>query len=122
MTAMTMVQALNSAIDVMLARDRDVVIFGEDVGFYGGVFRVTDGLQRKYGDRRVFDTPIAEGGMLATAVGMGAYGLRPIVEIQFADYIYPATDQLISEAARLRYRSGGEYPARRPAPAPRRWW
>lgn len=81
----------------------------EDVGFYGGVFRVTDGLQRKYGDRRVFDTPIAEGGMLATAVGMGAYGLRPVVEIQFADYIYPATDQLISEAARLRYRSGGEF-------------
>src|SRR6202051_1899372 len=109
MTAMTMVQALNSAIDVMLARDRDVVIFGEDVGFYGGVFRVTDGLQRKYGDQRIFDAPIAEGGMLAVAVGMGAYGLRPIVEIQFADYIYPATDQLISAAARLRYRSGGEF-------------
>src|ERR1041385_1437642 len=109
MSAMSMVQALNSAIDVMLDRDPDVVIFGEDVGFYGGVFRVTDGLQNKYGDQRVFDTPIAEGGMLATAVGMGAYGLRPIVKIQFADYIYPATDQLISEAARIRYRSGGEF-------------
>src|ERR1700687_6483737 len=109
MPAMTMVQALNSAMDVMLSRDPDVVIFGEDVGFYGGVFRVTDGLQKKHGDQRVFDSPIAEGGMLAVAVGMGAYGLRPIVEIQFADYIYPATDQLISEAARLRYRSGGEY-------------
>src|SRR5229473_3249162 len=109
MPAMTMVQALNSAMDVMLARDRDVVIFGEDVGFYGGVFRVTDGLQKKHGEERVFDAPIAEGGMLAVAVGMGAYGLRPIVEIQFADYIYPATDQLISAAARLRYRSAGEF-------------
>src|SRR6266700_7726767 len=109
MPAMTMVQALNSAMDVMLGRDRDVVIFGEDVGFYGGVFRVTDGLQKKHGEQRVFDAPIAEGGMLAVAVGMGAYGLRPIVEIQFADYIYPGTDQLISAAARLRYRSGGEF-------------
>ncbi len=106
---MTMVQALNSAMDVMLARDPGVVVFGEDVGFYGGVFRVTEGLQQKHGEQRVFDAPIAEGGMLAVAVGMGAYGLRPIVEIQFADYIYPATDQLVSEAARLRYRSGGEY-------------
>ena len=109
MPEMTMVQALNSAMDVMLARDPDVVVFGEDVGFYGGVFRVTEGLQQKHGEQRVFDTPIAEGGMLAVAVGMGAYGLRPVVEIQFADYIYPATDQLISEAARLRYRSGGEF-------------
>jgi len=109
MPGMTMVQALNSAMDVMLGRDPDVVIFGEDVGFYGGVFRVTDGLQKKHGQERVFDAPIAEGGMLAVAVGMGAYGLRPIVEIQFADYIYPATDQLISAAARLRYRSAGEF-------------
>ena len=109
MPAMTMVQALNSAMDVMLSRDPNVVLFGEDVGFYGGVFRVTEGLQKKHGEQRVFDAPIAEGGMLGVAVGMGAYGLRPIVEIQFADYIYPATDQLISEAARLRYRSAGEY-------------
>jgi 2-oxoisovalerate dehydrogenase E1 component beta subunit len=109
MPEMTMVQALNSAMDVMLAHDPDVVIFGEDVGFYGGVFRVTEGLQKRHGETRVFDTPIAEGGMMAVAVGMGAYGLRPIVEIQFADYIYPATDQLVSEAARLRYRSGGEF-------------
>ena len=94
---MTMVQALNSAMDVMLARDPNVLIFGEDVGFFGGVFRVTEGLQKKHGEQRVFDAPIAEGGMLAVAVGMGAYGLRPIVEIQFADYIYPATDQLISD-------------------------
>jgi len=109
MPSMSMVQALNSAIDVMLARDPNVLIFGEDVGFYGGVFRVTEGLQKKHGEQRVFDAPIAEGGMLGVAVGMGAYGLRPIVEIQFADYIYPATDQLISEAARLRYRSAGEF-------------
>src|SRR5271156_4971519 len=111
MPVMSMVQALNSAMDVMLGRDPNVLIFGEDVGFYGGVFRVTDGLQKKHGERRVFDAPIAEGGMLAVAVGMGAYGLRPVVEIQFADYIYPAVDQLISEAARLRYRSGGEFTA-----------
>jgi 2-oxoisovalerate dehydrogenase E1 component beta subunit len=109
MATMSMVQALNSAMDVMLGRDPNVLIFGEDVGFYGGVFRVTDGLQKKHGAQRVFDAPIAEGGMLGVAVGMGAYGLRPVVEIQFADYIYPATDQLISEAARIRYRSGGEF-------------
>ena len=109
MPTMNMVQALNSAMDVMLSRDPDVVIFGEDVGYFGGVFRVTDGLQRKYGRERVFDTPIAEGGILGVAVGMGAYGLRPVAEVQFADYIYPAMDQLISEAARLRYRSAGEW-------------
>jgi 2-oxoisovalerate dehydrogenase E1 component beta subunit len=109
MPAMNMVQALNSAMDVMLSRDPDVVVFGEDVGYFGGVFRVTDGLQRKYGKERVFDTPIAEGGILGVAVGMGAYGLRPVAEVQFADYIYPAMDQLISEAARLRYRSAGEW-------------
>jgi 2-oxoisovalerate dehydrogenase E1 component beta subunit len=109
MPEMSMVRALNSALDVMLTRNPDVLLFGEDVGFYGGVFRVTEGLQKKHGDERVFDAPIAEGGMLAVAIGMGAYGLRPIVEMQFADYIYPATDQLISAAARLRYRSGGEF-------------
>src|SRR5215468_10913017 len=111
MATMNMVQALNSAMDVMLAKDPDVLVFGEDVGYFGGVFRCTDGLQRKYGLQRVFDTPISECGIMATAVGMGAYGLRPVIEIQFADYIYPATDQLISEAARLRYRSGGEFTA-----------
>jgi 2-oxoisovalerate dehydrogenase E1 component beta subunit len=111
MATMNMVQALNSAMDVMLGKDPDVIIFGEDVGYFGGVFRCTDGLQRKYGLQRVFDTPISECGIMATAVGMGAYGLRPVIEIQFADYIYPATDQLISEAARLRYRSGGEFTA-----------
>ncbi len=109
MPTMTMIQALNSAMDVMLARSPDVVVFGEDVGYFGGVFRCTDGLQRKHGRARVFDTPITEAGIMGVAVGMSAYGLRPVAEIQFADYIYPACDQLISEAARLRYRSGGEF-------------
>jgi len=108
---MTMIQALNSALDIMLERDPKVLILGEDVGYFGGVFRVTEGLQAKHGLKRCFDTPITEGGILAAAVGMGAYGLRPVAEIQFADYIYPAIDQLISEAARLRYRSAGEFAA-----------
>ena len=111
MPPMSMVQALNSALAVMMERDPDVVVFGEDVGYFGGVFRVTDGLQRRFGCQRAFDTPIAEAGIIASAVGMGAYGLRPVIEIQFADYIYPACDQLISEAARLRYRSAGEFTA-----------
>lgn len=108
-TPMTMIQALRSAMDVMLERDDNVVIFGQDVGYFGGVFRCTEGLQATHGRHRVFDAPISEGGIVGAAVGMGAYGLRPVVEIQFADYFYPATDQIVSEAARLRYRSGGEF-------------
>ena len=104
-----MIQALNSAHDVMLGRDGDVVAFGEDVGYFGGVFRVTEGLQKKYGKTRVFDSPIAENGIVATAIGMATYGLRPVAEIQFADYIYPAYDQIVSEAARIRYRTAGEW-------------
>ncbi|MDE2017182.1 MAG: alpha-ketoacid dehydrogenase subunit beta [Hyphomicrobiales bacterium] len=111
MSRMNMVQALNSALDVKLAGDPDVLVFGEDVGFFGGVFRVTEGLQQRHGEGRVFDAPIAEAGQVAVAIGMGAYGLRPVVECQFADYIYPAFDQIVSEAARLRYRSGGEFNA-----------
>ncbi|BBF70054.1 2-oxoisovalerate dehydrogenase subunit beta [Sphingomonas bisphenolicum] len=106
---MNMIQAINSAMDVMMERDPTVVVMGEDVGFFGGVFRATAGLQAKYGKNRVFDTPITECGIIGVAVGMGAYGLRPVPEIQFADYIYPALDQLVSEAARLRYRSAGEF-------------
>jgi len=109
MAQMNMIQALNSAMDIMLGRDPAVVILGEDVGYFGGVFRVTDGLQRKYGEHRVLDTPIAEGGIVAAAIGMGVNGLRPVAEIQFADYIYPAYDQIVSELARLRYRSAGEF-------------
>jgi 2-oxoisovalerate dehydrogenase E1 component beta subunit len=106
---MTMVQAIRSALDVALARDGNVVIFGEDVGYFGGVFRCTEGLQAKYGASRVFDTPIAEGGIVGIAVGMSAYGLRPVAEIQFADYMYPGYDQIVSAAARLRYRSAGDF-------------
>jgi 2-oxoisovalerate dehydrogenase E1 component beta subunit len=109
MPAMNMIQALNSALDVMLARDPNVLIFGEDVGYFGGVFRVTDGLQKKHGVTRCFDSPVGEGGIIAVAIGMSAYGLRPVVEIQFADYIYPAYDQIVSEAARIRYRSAGDF-------------
>ncbi len=109
MTSMTMIQAINNALDLMMARDPNVVVMGEDVGYFGGVFRATQGLQAKYGTSRVFDTPITECGIVGVAVGMGAYGLRPVPEIQFADYIYPALDQIVSEAARIRYRSAGEY-------------
>ena len=106
---MTMIQALRSAMDVMLERDDNVVVFGEDVGYFGGVFRCTDALQTKYGKQRVFDAPISESGIVGAAIGMAAYGLRPVAEIQFADYIYPAYDQIVSEAARLRYRSCGMF-------------
>jgi 2-oxoisovalerate dehydrogenase E1 component beta subunit len=109
MPEMNMIQSLNSALDVALSRDPNTLVFGQDVGYFGGVFRVTDKLQEKHGLKRCFDAPIAEGGIIATAIGMGAFGLRPIVEIQFADYILPAYDQLVSEAARLRYRSNGEF-------------
>lgn len=109
MAQMNMIQALNSAMDVMLEKDPNVLIFGEDVGYFGGVFRCTKGLQEKYGKHRVFDSPLAEGGIVATAIGMGVNGLRPVVEIQFADYIYPAYDQIVSELAKLRARSAGEF-------------
>jgi 2-oxoisovalerate dehydrogenase E1 component beta subunit len=109
MTVMNMIQAINSAHQVMMERDSDTIVLGEDVGYFGGVFRATEGLQKKHGRTRVFDTPIAEGGIIGAAIGMAAYGLRPIAEIQFADYIYPAFDQIISEAARMRYRTAGEW-------------
>lgn len=106
-----MIQAINSAMDCAMARDENVCVFGEDVGFYGGVFRATAGLQEKYGKTRSFDTPINECGIVGIAVGMAAYGLKPVAEIQFADYIYPGLDQIVSEAARLRYRSAGDFTA-----------
>ena len=109
MTAMNMIEALNSAHDVMMERDDNIVVMGEDVGFFGGVFRVTAGLQKKYGRSRVFDAPISEGGIMGVAIGMATYGLRPVAEIQFADYIYPGFDQIVSEAARIRYRTAGEW-------------
>jgi 2-oxoisovalerate dehydrogenase E1 component beta subunit len=108
---MNMIQAVRSAIEVMLERDEDVCVFGEDVGYFGGVFRATQGLQQKFGARRVFDTPLAEGGIVAVAIGMGLNGLRPVPEIQFSDYMFPAFDQITNELAKLRYRSGGEWTA-----------
>jgi 2-oxoisovalerate dehydrogenase E1 component beta subunit len=109
MPRMTMIEAIRSAMDVAMGRDEAVVVFGEDVGYFGGVFRCTAGLQQKYGRARCFDTPISELGIVGVAVGMAAYGLKPCIEIQFADYVYPAYDQIVSEAARLRYRSAGQF-------------
>ena len=109
MTRMTMIEAIRSAMDVAMERDPNVVVFGEDVGYFGGVFRCTQGLQQKYGSQRCFDAPISESGIIGAAVGMAAYGLRPCVEIQFADYIYPGYDQLVSEASRIRFRSAGDF-------------
>ncbi|MEA3016003.1 MAG: 2-oxoisovalerate dehydrogenase component beta subunit [Sphingomonadales bacterium] len=110
MTARNMIEALNDAHRVMMERDDGIVVLGEDIGYFGGVFRVTAGLQKQFGSSRVFDAPIAELGIVATAIGMAAYGLRPVAEIQFADYIYPGFDQIISEAGRMRYRTAGEWP------------
>jgi 2-oxoisovalerate dehydrogenase E1 component beta subunit len=109
MARMTMIEAVRSAMDVSMECDDDVVVFGEDVGYFGGVFRCTQGLQAKYGKTRCFDTPINESGIVGAAIGMAAYGLKPCVEIQFADYMYPAYDQLTQEAARIRYRSNGDF-------------
>ena len=109
MPRMTMVEAIRKALELELERDERVLIFGEDVGQNGGVFRVTDGLQNRYGERRVFDTPLAESGIIGTAVGMAAYGLRPIAEIQFAGFSFVSFNQIASQASRFRYRSGGVY-------------
>jgi len=109
MSQMTMVSAINSALRSEMALDPRVVVLGEDVGKLGGVFRVTAGLQREFGQERVIDTPLSETGILGASIGMALGGLRPVPEIQFADFIYPAVDQLISEAAKYRYRSGGEF-------------
>ena len=109
MATMTMIEAIRSAHDCAMEQDDRVIVFGEDVGFFGGVFRCTSGLQEKYGKTRCFDAPISELGIVGTAIGMAAYGLRPCVEIQFADYVYPAYDQIVSEAARLRHRSAGDF-------------
>ena len=109
MAEMNLVQAINSALTLEMRRDPNVVVMGEDVGRVGGVFRVTQGLWEEFGDDRVIDTPLAEGGIIGTAIGMALYGMRPVPEIQFADFIFPAFDQIVSEAAKYRYRSGGEY-------------
>lgn len=108
---MTMIEAIRDALAVMMERDDRVVSFGEDAGYFGGVFRCTEGLQEQFGKHRSFDTPISESGIVGSAVGMAAFGLRPVAEIQFADYMYPGYDQIVSEAARLRARSAGGYSA-----------
>ena len=109
MPNMNMVESVNNALDTMLSKDNNVIMFGEDIGYFGGVFRTCDGLQEKHGKHRVFDSPLSEGGIAATAFGMGINGLRPVVEIQFADYIFPAYDQIVNEMAKVRHRSGGEF-------------
>ena len=112
MPQMNMVQAINDALRLEMRRDNRVVVLGEDVGKVGGVFRVTQGLFDEFGDDRVIDTPLSEGGIIGTAIGMALYGLVPVPEIQFSDFIFPAYDQIVSELAKYRYRSGGEYPAK----------
>lgn len=108
-TQFTMVQALRSALIEEMERDQDVVILGEDIGPRGGVFLITEGLIEKFGKDRVIDTPLAEAGIIGAAVGMACYGLKPIAEIQFIDFIYPGFDLLLSEAAKIRYRSAGQF-------------
>ncbi len=109
MAVMTMVEAINDALRVEMRRDPRVVLLGEDVGIKGGVFGCSAGLWKEFGGDRVMDTPLAESGIVGAAIGMALYGLVPIAEIQFGDFIYPAFDQIVSEAAKMRYRSGGEY-------------
>lgn len=109
MKAMNIVNAINDALDITLGEDKNVVVYGEDVGYEGGVFRVTEGLQKKYGVERVFDSPLAESGIVGTAVGMAVAGLRPVVEMQFCGFIYPAFNQIISHVSRMHNRSRGRY-------------
>lgn len=109
MAQMTMIQAITDAMRVELARDEKVLVFGEDVGHNGGVFRATDGLQKEFGENRVFDTPLAESGIGGLAVGLGVNGFRPVAEIQFFGFVFETIDAIASQAARMRYRSGGKY-------------
>jgi len=106
---MTMVQAIQDALRVALREDPRVIVLGEDVGLNGGVFRVTEGLQAEFGADRVSDTPLAENGIVGAAIGMSLYGMRPVAEIQFIDFVYPAFDQIVSELAKMRWRSAGQY-------------
>ena len=109
MPTLNIIQAVNDALRLEMRRDPNVVVMGEDVGRFGGVFRATSGLFEEFGPDRAIDTPLAESGIIGTAVGMALYGLRPVPEIQFADFIFPAMDQIVSEVAKYRYRSGGQY-------------
>ncbi len=109
MAQMNMLHAINNALDIAMGEDDSTLCFGEDVGHFGGVFRATSGLQDKYGKLRCFNTPLVEQGIIGFANGLAAQGSRPIAEIQFADYIFPAFDQIVNEAAKFRYRSGNEF-------------
>ncbi len=109
-TELTLVQAVNRALHEAMRSDPDVLVLGEDVGINGGVFRATEGLHKEFGAERVIDTPLSETGIVGVAVGMALFGLKPVAEIQFLDFIYPAFDQIVSELAKMRYRSGGQYP------------
>jgi len=111
MAEWNIIQAVNDALRLEMRRDPRVVVLGEDVGKFGGVFRATAGLYEEFGPDRVIDTPLAEAGIVGAAIGMAMYGLRPVPEIQFSDFIYPAFDQIVNELAKLRYRSGGQYSA-----------
>ncbi len=110
MPVLNLLQAVNDALRVEMQRDDRVVVLGEDVGKFGGVFRATAGLYEEFGENRVIDTPLAEGGIVGAAIGMALYGMRPVPEVQFSDFIYPAYDQIVSELAKFRFRSGGQYP------------
>jgi pyruvate dehydrogenase E1 component beta subunit len=111
MPAWNIIQAVNDALRIEMRRDPRVVVMGEDVGRFGGVFRATVGLVEEFGPDRVIDTPLAEAGIIGAAIGMALYGLRPVPEIQFSDFIFPAFDQIVNELAKFRYRSGGQYGA-----------
>src|SRR5579884_510037 len=109
MPTRTLVEAVREALDEEMARDERVMVLGEDVGVHGGVFRCTEGLQKKYGEYRVLDTPLAELSIVGIAIGAALNGMRPVAKIQFADYIHPAYDQIVNEAAKIRYRSNGTF-------------
>lgn len=111
MPTLNLLQAVNDALRVEMKRDPRTIVLGEDVGKFGGVFRATAGLYEEFGPERVIDTPLAEGGIIGTAIGMAMYGMKPVPEIQFSDFIFPGFDQIVSELCKLRYRSGGQYAA-----------
>ncbi|WP_077614436.1 alpha-ketoacid dehydrogenase subunit beta [Caenibacillus caldisaponilyticus] len=111
MAQMTMIQAITDALRTEMKRDENVLVFGEDVGKNGGVFRATEGLQDEFGEDRVFDTPLAESGIGGLALGLAMQGFRPVMEIQFFGFVFEAMDSIASQMARLRYRSGGKYNA-----------
>ena len=111
MTELNLVQAINRTLRDAMRDDPNVLLLGEDIGVNGGVFRATEGLFQEFGADRVIDTPLSETGIVGAAIGMALYGLKPVAEIQFLDFIYPAFDQIVSELAKFRYRSGGQYPA-----------